>query len=86
MHYPTLDKPGAQSIAACKNQIKQGESSDHWKPIKTLFLNKITRITQKTKRLTGIQVLTKDFTSYEIRYVFQKKKVTQLVKPINYRR
>ena len=36
-------------------------------------------MTQKRKkRLTKIQVLTKDFKSFKIRYVFQKMKVTQL--------
>ena len=40
--------------------------------------------TKKAKRLPETQVLTKDFTTYKIRYVFKKKKVTQLDKSINY--
>ena len=68
-----------KNIVAFENQGKQRELSDHWKSIKTLFLNKITGdYAKKTNRLTGIQALTKDFTSYKI--VFKKKKVTQLVK------
>ena len=58
----------------------------HWSPCFSFFLclcySRRTQLglTQKnTKRLIGIQVLTKDFTSYKI-----FKKVTQLVKPINY--
>ena len=41
-----------------KNKGKQRELSDHWKSIND---------PKKTKRLTGIQVLTKDFTSHKIR-------------------
>ena len=37
---------------------------------------------KKTKRLTEIQILSKDFTSYQIRYQYLRKKVTWLVKPI----
>ena len=37
---------------------------------------------KKTKRLTEIQILLKDFTSYQIRYQYLTKKVTWLVKPI----
>ena len=50
------------------------------------YLKKITTEdgAKKTKRLTKIQLLTKDLISYKIRYVFQKKKVTLLVKPIKY--
>ena len=29
IHYPTLEKPGAQNIAACKNQGKQCKLNDH---------------------------------------------------------
>ena len=52
------------------------------------FLKKTWDDAKNTKRLTEIQVLTKEPTSYKIRYVFKKKKVTQLnqeclVKPIN---
>ena len=67
-HYPTLEKPGAQNIAAYGNPGKQRELSDHWKSIKKLFSKKITGDdAKKTKKLTGIQVLTKDFTFYKIR-------------------
>ena len=60
-HYPTLEKHGAQNIAAYKNQGKQYELSDHWKSIITLFFKKITGWHKKQKkRLTEIQVLTKD--------------------------
>ena len=38
-----LEKPGAQNIAACENQGKQRELSDHWKSIKTLFSKKNNR-------------------------------------------
>ena len=41
-HYPRLEKPGAQNIAACEKQGKQSKFSDHWKSIKTLFFKKIT--------------------------------------------
>ena len=37
-----LEKPSAQNIAACDNQGKQREFSDHWKSIKSL-LKKINR-------------------------------------------
>ena len=57
-----LEKPGAQNIAACENQGKQHELSDHWKSIKTLFPKKITENdAKKTKRLTGIQDFNKRF-------------------------
>ena len=75
-HYnTTLDKPGAQNIAACENQGKQCELSEHWKLIKTLFLKKITGDdAKKIKRLTRIQVLPNDFTSYKIRYWSLRKR------------
>ena len=74
-HYTTLDKPGAQNIAACENQSKQCELSEHWKSIKMLFLKKITGDdAKKIKRLTRIQVLTSDFTSYKIRYWSLRKR------------
>ena len=76
MHYPMPEKPGAQNIAACENQGKQTKFSDHRKSIKRLFL-------KKNNRTFLTQVLTQDFTSCKIR-VFEKKKVTQFVKPIKY--
>ena len=77
-----LEKPGTQKITVCENQGKQLELSDHWKSkSKKRFLKTITRDdTKKTKRFTKIQVLTKTFT----KRVFNKTKVTQLLKPINY--
>ena len=36
-HYPTLEKRGAQNIAACESQGEQRELSDHWKSIKTIL-------------------------------------------------
>ena len=60
-HYLTLEKLGAQNIAACENQGKQCKLSDHWKSVKR-FLKKIITwgdAKKKTKRLTEIQVLTK---------------------------
>ena len=76
-----LEKSGAQNITACENQGKQCELSDHWKSKKKLFFLKIRGDdTKKTKRLTEMQVLTKMFTTR----VFNKTKVTQLFKPINY--
>ena len=41
-----------------KNKSKQRELSDHWKSI---------NVSKETKRLTGIQVLTKDFIFHKIR-------------------
>ena len=75
-HYPTLEKPGAQNIAACENQGKQCKLSDHWKSIKTLFLKKIITgdDAKKTKWLTEMQILTKEFTSYKIRYKSLRKR------------
>ena len=88
-----LEKPGAQNIAVCEKQGKQSELSGHWKSIKMLFLKKNNRRWhKKEKRMTGMQVLTKDFTSNKIRYKSLRKsnavKPTSywdLVKPINYR-
>ena len=54
-HYPTLDKPGVQNLAICENQGKQRKLR--------VMKKKITGDdAKKTKRLTEIQVLTKDFT------------------------
>ena len=51
-----------------ENKGKQRELSDHWKSINA---------PKKTKRLTGIQVLTKDFTSHKYRKKsLNEKKVT----------
>ena len=65
-HYPTLEKPGAQNVAACEKQGKQRELSDHWKSVSN---------PKKTKRLTGIQVLIKDFTSHKIKSLSEKSNV-----------
>ena len=66
-HYPTLEKLGDQNIAACENHGKQRELSDHWKSIKTLLSKKkmAGADAEKTKRLTGIQVLTKDWLEHK---------------------
>ena len=67
-----LEKPAVQNIAACENQSKQSKLTDHWTSIKRLFLKKKKKKTvdnaKKTKRLTEMQVLTKDFTSHKIKY------------------
>ena len=34
------EKPGTQNTAACENQVKQQELSDHWKLIKMYFFKK----------------------------------------------
>ena len=79
-HYPKLEKPAVQNIAVCENQDKQRKSSDHWKLIKTFFFKKIKwgfwkkKKKKKTERLTEIQVLTKDFASYKIRYNSLRKR------------
>ena len=76
-----LEKPGPQNRAACENQGKQCKFIDHWKSVKTLCLKIIIIIiittttiiiitgddTKKAKKLTEIQVLTKDFASHVIR-------------------
>ena len=73
--YPTLEKNGVRNIAVCKNQGKQCEFNDHWKSIKIMFLKETTGDdTEKTKRLTGIQVSTKDFASYKIGYKYLRKR------------
>ena len=63
-----LEKPGAQNIATFENQGKQHKFSDHWKSIWT------GDDTKKTIGLTGIQVLTKDFTPYTTRYKYLRRK------------
>ena len=71
-----LEKPGAQNIAAFKNESKRRELTDHWKSIKKLFLKKkVTRddAKKKTKMITGIKVLTEDFISYKIKYKSLRK-------------
>ena len=82
-HYPTLEKPGFQNTV-CENQSKQLELSDHWTSIKLLFFKKNNRGWHKKEkiRLTEIQVLTKDFTSYKVRYKSSRKK-SNTVKPVN---
>ena len=43
MHYPMLEKPGAQNKTECENQGKQRELSDYWKlkKKKLFFLNNV---------------------------------------------
>ena len=38
--HPTLEKPGAQNVAAFENPGEQSELHDFWKLIKTMFLTK----------------------------------------------
>ena len=45
MHYPMLEKPGAQNKTECENQGKQRELSDYWK------LKKITWWCKKDKKI-----------------------------------
>ena len=74
IYYPKLRNPDAQNIVASENHGKQRKSSDHWKTIKNVvFEKKMTRDDAKTKWLTEIQVLTKGFTSYKIRYKSLRK-------------
>ena len=45
------EKPGTQNTAACENQVKQQELSDHWKLIKMyFFLKKMTRMMQQRQK------------------------------------
>ena len=60
-YYPTLEKPSAQNKAVSEKQSKQRELSDHWKSMKTFLLKKARGDAKKTKKLTGILVLTKDW-------------------------
>ena len=51
LFYLILEKRDAQNIAACENQGKQCELSDHLKSIKTLFLKEIIdNDAKKTKK------------------------------------
>ena len=71
-----LEKSSAQNIATCENQGKQHELSGHWNQLKHHFWKKKRKTgndTKKTKQLTEIQVLSKEFTSNKIRYVFKKR-------------
>ena len=45
-----LHEPGAPNIAAFENQVKQHTLSDHWKSIKTLFLEKNKWLVQKRQK------------------------------------
>ena len=47
MHYPILEKPGAQNIAVFENQGKQRELSY---PFKTLFWEKSNGMMQKRQK------------------------------------
>ena len=69
-----LEKSDAQNIAACENQDKQVNWVITKNQLKHCFWNKITcKDAKNTKRLSGIQVLTKDFTFYKIRYKYLRK-------------
>ena len=75
IQYLMLQDP--QNIAACENQGIQHELSNHWKSVikHYCFKKKIRgNGAKKTKILTPIQVLTKDFTSYTIMYRFLRKR------------
>ena len=71
-----LHEPGAPNIAAFENQVKHHTLSDHWKSIKTLFLEKNNSdlFKKDKKRLTGIQGLTNDFTFFKMRYKSLRKR------------
>ena len=71
--HPTLENPSAQNVAAYENQGKEHDCSDQWKSIKTLW-KKTGHGSKKKKRLPEMQVLTKDFTSYKIKYKFLRKR------------
>ena len=55
-----LEKSGAKNIAACEKQGKQRKFGEHWKSIKSLLLKK-KKQQMMQKRLTEIQISTKDF-------------------------
>ena len=66
IHYPMLEKPGAQNIATCENQSNPNLVITE-NQLKCTFWKK--EYQGKTrKRQKDWQVLTKDFTSYIIRY------------------
>ena len=67
------EKPGAQNIAVCENQGKQHKFSIRWKPIKISFWKKSNWGWYRKEKKIEIQVLTKHFTSYKIRYKSFKK-------------
>ena len=71
-HFPTLENPGAQNKAACENQGKQCELSDHWKSIKCCFWK---------KKLTGHD---EKKTNWNTSFYKKVYKTSQLFKPINY--
>ena len=69
-----LENPGAQNKAACENQGKQRELSDHWKSIKRCFW-------KKKKKLTGDDAKKTNWNTSFYKKVYKK---SQLFKPINY--
>ena len=82
-HYPTIDKPGAQNIYYLKYlRVKTKVCNANWVITENLFKRFWKNITEddtkKTKSLTEMQVLTKEFTSYNIKYksLRKKKKIT----------
>ena len=71
-----LEKLSAQNIAAFENESKVSHAN--WvtteNQLKRCFWKKVTGDdAKKTKILTGIQVLKKDFKSYKIRYKSLRK-------------
>ena len=78
-HYPTIDKPGAQNIYYLKYlRVKTKVCNANWVITENLFKRFWKNITEddtkKTKSLTEMQVLTKEFTSYNIKYKSLRKK------------
>ena len=71
--YSMPEKPGAQNIAVCENQGKQHKFSIHWKPIIISFWKKSNWGWYRKEKKIEIQVLTKHFTYYKIRYKSFKK-------------
>ena len=80
MHYPMLEKPGAQNKTVCENQGKQRELSDHWKLKKKKTFLKITGWCKKDKKIDW----NTSFNKKKIKRIFKKTNVTQVFKPINY--
>ena len=73
-----LEKLDSQNVAACENQGEQCELSNaNWAITENLlerFWKNITgNDTKNPKRLTEMQALTKEFTSYNIRYKSLRK-------------
>ena len=72
-----LERPSAQNITAFENESTVSDENwvTTWNQLKRCFWKKVTGEGEKKDKgmLTGIQVLTKDFTSYKIRYKSSRK-------------